>query len=126
MIDRDVIVDLLPLYRAGLGSAATRALVDAYLADHPGLDATLADPDDEAWRAMLARARRLSRWRRWLFGIAIALTVICLALEIDLTGHPPTVRLLALRAPLAFAPIAVAALAAWIAYWRLKTKTADR
>ena len=37
MIDRDVILDLLPLYRAGLGSAGTRRLVEAWLEEHPEL-----------------------------------------------------------------------------------------
>jgi hypothetical protein len=127
MIDRDIILDLLPLYRAGLGSPTTRALVAAWLAEHPELDGgSDHNRDGEDWRDTLARARRIARWRRWTFGIAIALTVICLAIEIDLTGHPPTVRLLALKAPLAFAPIALAAIVAWIAYWLLRRKSADR
>ena len=38
-ITRDVVTDLLPLYVAGEASADTRALVEEYLLEDPGLQA---------------------------------------------------------------------------------------
>jgi hypothetical protein len=121
MIDRDIILDLLPLYRAGLGTAKTREAVEAWLREHPepGEDRpAMAESGD--WRAPFDRARRVSRWRRRSYGLAIALTVLCLALHIT-TGPDGAfhVQLLALEAPIYFAPLALGAIVAWIAYWRI-------
>ena len=121
MIDRDIILDLLPLYRAGLGSAKTRALVETWLSEHPELgDEPAATPESADWRAPFDRARRVSRWRRRVYGLAIALTVLCLALHLS-TGPGGTfqVRLLALEFPALFAPLALGAVIAWILYWRI-------
>lgn len=120
MIDRDIILDLLPLYRAGLGSSKTRDAVEAWLEAHPerGEDrATM--PEDAEWRASLDRARRVSRWRRWILGAAMALTALSLALEIHFGSDGFRMRLVALDAPLMFAPLALGAVIAWIAYWRI-------
>ena len=121
MIDRDIILDLLPLYRAGLGSAKTRALVEAWLEEHPELaeePAAIAESAD--WRAPFDRARRVSRWRRRVYGLAIALTVLCLAIDIRSgPGGAFQARLLALEFPALFAPLAVGAVIAWILYWRI-------
>lgn len=121
MIDRDIILDLLPLYRAGLGSAKTRALVEAWLAEHPGLDdcAASAAPERAEWREPFDRARSISRRRRRLHALAIALTALCFALEIHFgPGGGIQIRPVALDAPLLFAPLGVAALVAWLFYWR--------
>jgi hypothetical protein len=121
MIDRDIILDLLPLYRAGLGSTKTRALVEAWLEEHPEHDeAPAAMPESTAWRAPFERARRVARWRRRTYGVAIALTVLSLALHLG-TGPDGAfeVRLLALEFPVLFAPLALAAAIAWTIYWRI-------
>ena len=120
MIDRDIILDLLPLYRAGLGSAKTRAAVEAWLAAHPEAgEAPAAMPEGADWRTSFDRARSLSRRRRWVFGAAMVLTALCLATEFHFGADGFRVRLVALGAPLMFAPLALAAVIAWVSYWRM-------
>lgn len=123
MIDRDIILDLLPLYRAGLGSAKTRAAVEAWLTAHPEHgEAPATLPEDADWRTSFDRARRLSRLRRWIFAAAMALTVMTLALKLHFGADGFRVRLAALDAPLLFAPLALAALIAWVSYWRMRER----
>jgi hypothetical protein len=75
-ITRDVVSDLWPLYLADEASADTRALVDAFLREHPELARELRAveelpatgitmPPDEEARA-LARTRDLVSGRGWL------------------------------------------------------------
>ena len=120
MIDRDVILDLLPLYRAGLGSPATRALVEDWLAAHPDLADARAVPAEPRLREAFERARRRARVRRWLFGAALALTAVSLAIRLEFAGgRLVSAHLLALDAPALFAPMALTAVAAWLGYWRV-------
>jgi hypothetical protein len=122
-IDRDIIFDLLPLYRAGLASDASRRAIDAWFAAHPedGLRPRAA-PDD-GLAGSLDRARQLRRRLRWLYGLAIAFTVLCFSAEFRFDGgRLASARLLALDHPLAFAPVALAALACWIGYFLLKRR----
>jgi hypothetical protein len=122
-IDRDIIFDLLPLYRAGLVSDASRREVDAWFAAHPedGLKPRAA-PDD-ALAASLGRARQLRRRLRWLYGLAIAFTAFSFGAELRFDGSGlVSARLLALDYPLAFAPVMLAALASWIGYFWLKRR----
>ena len=129
-VDRDVIRDLLPLYRSGLVSPATRKLVEAHLATDPQLAGLLDMPeqpadDAEASREFraFARARMLLRWQRRLFGLAIGLTVLSLTTAMDIDERGITnVRLLAFEQPLAFAPIVIAAVAAWAGYFVFKSR----
>lgn len=127
MIERDVILDLLPLYRAGLGSPATRALVETYLRDHPELPERgydKAEPSDDSFMLdAMQRARRVSRWRRRLYAFAIAFTAIFFALDIRATPGSFHIRLLAMEYPAQFAPIGLAALAAWASYaWIVRSR----
>ena len=122
-LDRDIIFDLLPLYRAGLASDASRHAVDAWFAAHPedGLKPRAA-PDRDL-TASLDRARLLRRRLRWLYGLAIAFTAFSFGFELRFDGGGlVSVRLLALDYPLAFAPVMVAALASWIGYFWLKRR----
>ena len=126
-IDPEIIKDLLPLYRSGLASAPSRRLVEAWLAEHGADVESAADEDrgmsDPALLHSLERARRLRRRLRWLFGLAIGLTVFCLSMEIHFEGGAPvSVRLLALQMPLAFAPVIVAAFACWTGYFLLRRR----
>lgn len=124
IVDREVIRDLLPLYRSGLASPATRALVEAHLASDPELAGQLDTPGhgaDDAQAAQefraFARSRMLLRWQRRLFGLAVGLTVLSLTTAMHIDEHGiSNVRLLAVEEPLAFAPIIIAAVAAWIGY----------
>ena len=80
-VTKDVIADLLPLYEADEASADTRALVEAYLKEHPGalkaasVDAMLkAEPVSRPareQRAALERTRSLLRLRTILFAVAL-------------------------------------------------------
>jgi hypothetical protein len=126
-MDPDVISDLLPLYRSGLASAASRRLVEEWLAEHEAearLEGEAAGDgaDDLALRA-LEQARRLRRRLRWLFGLAIGLTVFCASTKIEFEGGQlVSARPLALDLPLLFAPLIVAAAACWISYALLKRR----
>ena len=86
MITKDVILDLLPLYEAGEVSADTRALVDAYLKEHPEVAAQGGAPDamfkaspvarpERDRRQALEHTRRLLRRKHWLFGLALSCTL---------------------------------------------------
>jgi len=122
-IDPEVIKDLLPLYRAGMASAPSRRLVEGWLAEHgSGESGGRVDGGDDALAA-LERARRLRRRLRWLYGLAIGLTVLCASLQIDFEdGRPASVRPLALDMPLLFAPLIAGAIAAWAAYFLLRRR----
>ena len=129
-IDREVIRDLLPLYRSGLASPATRRLVEAHLATDPELAGQLGVPDEPAndaeasreFRAF-ARSRMLLRWQRRLFGLAVGLTVLSLTTAMHIDEHGiSNVRLLAVEQPLAFAPVSAAAIASWIGYFVFKRR----
>lgn len=124
-IDREIIRDLLPLCQSGLASPASRQLVETWLQDHPGELTDFTQPLVEAGitAEVLARARRLRRWLRWLFGLAIGLTVLSCAAELKFAdGGLVSARLLALDQPLAFAPVIAAASACWCAYFWLKSR----
>ncbi len=85
-ITRDVISDLWPVYASGEATADTKALVESFLADHPGgaaefeepvglpdVDETIA-PDAEA-RA-LVRTKELMRGGRWFHGVRVVAAVL--------------------------------------------------
>lgn len=123
-IDKEVILDLLPLCQSGLASEPSRRLVEAWLRDHPEARAdSPAGPDAAGGDGIeaLARARRLRRWQRWLYGLAIGFTVLCFTAEFRIeSGRLVSAQLVALKLPLLFAPVILAALGCWLAYFRLK------
>jgi hypothetical protein len=122
-IDREIILDLMPLYRSGLASEPSRRLVEAWMAEHPAERAARADPHDPEGFAAFARARRLRRWLRRLYGLAFALTAISLSTRFHFAGgRLESARLVALDQPLAFAPAVLGAAAAWIAYFWLRRR----
>ncbi|MBM4026320.1 MAG: hypothetical protein FJ280_13100 [Planctomycetes bacterium] len=90
-ITDDVIRDLLPLYHAGEVRADTRALVEAWLQEHPALaeealresawslpviTRTGADAEE---REALRRTKALLARRSWALGIAIFFTALPLS-----------------------------------------------
>src|SRR4051812_14287946 len=101
--DPDIIRDLLPLYRSGLASAASRRLVESWLAEHaPGAAKAGEEGDgmDEMALRALDSARRRSRGLRWLFGLAVGQTVLCLSTRIQFEhGVIVSARLLAFDMP---------------------------
>jgi hypothetical protein len=91
-VTRAMIEDLLPLYAAGEASADSRAAVEAFLRDDPGLarqlealrEAPLASVPvspmaPEAERQTIARTQALLRRRTWLLAAAIFLTLLPLS-----------------------------------------------
>jgi hypothetical protein len=86
-ITKDVILDLLPLYEAGEGSADTRRLVEDYLREHPdlasastGTDAMLKNISssdvERDRRKILERTRGLLVRRQTFFGLALGCTLM--------------------------------------------------
>jgi len=124
-IDRDIILDLLPLCQAGLASESSRRLVEQWLREHPeqrsGALSARTGPGDTA--EPLERAHRLRRWQRRLYGFAIGFTVLCLSSELNIEqGRLVSARLLALDHPLPFIPVILAAIACWTGYALLKRR----
>jgi hypothetical protein len=125
-VTRNVILDLLPLYEAGEVSADTRALVDAYLREHPEMkpvgspDAMFnrgmaARPEHER-RQALERTRSLLRKRQVLFGVALACSLLPFAFAFDRSGPTgflwdgfPGMKLM----------FAVVAVGCWIGFWNV-------
>jgi anti-sigma factor RsiW len=127
-ITREIVKDLLPLYAAGEASADTRAVVEEWLRDDPGLArlaeamrgdaapgrAAPAPPD--AGRTALATAKTLLRRRTWLMAGALFFTGLPLSFAVGSDG----LRFLMLRdAPLASAASLAVAGALWIAFARV-------
>ena len=92
-ISPDVIRDLPPLYLAGEASAGTRALLEEYLREHPAFAKEVreqverstalltaptvnAAPTSEHEKTTLERVRRFNRYRSYLLGFSLALTML--------------------------------------------------
>lgn len=82
-IDKDIIIDLLPLYFSQEASAATRTLVESYFAEHPEFAAAMrtaqhqppqipGTPRADSGAMAMTRLRQLLRWRASLQAVAIA------------------------------------------------------
>ena len=78
----DIILDLLPVYFAGEASAATRSLVDTYLAAHPQFAKAMraaqgtsmaipASASPNGGTVAITRIRSHMRWRAALIAVAI-------------------------------------------------------
>ena len=123
-IDREIILDLLPLYRAGMASAPSRRLVEQWLQTEGGSEPQPGEetaPDVEL--AALRRARSLLRWQRRLYGSAIGLTVLSFTTKLQVEqGKLLGAHLLGVDYPWVFGPVALAAVACWVAYFRLKAR----
>lgn len=81
-IDKDIIIDLLPLYFSQEASAATTTVVEAYFAEHPEFAAAMrkaqhqppqisGTPKPDSGAVAMTRLRRLLRWRAGLQAVAI-------------------------------------------------------
>lgn len=87
-VERDVILDLVPLVLSGDASPATRQLVEAYAAEHTDIADLLQTPDPlglvtpdvaipkEMEMRALDRTKSLLRMRGLLLGTAIFLTLL--------------------------------------------------
>ncbi len=126
-VTKDVIADLLPLYEAGEASADTRALVEAYLKEHPGtlkpasIDAMLksepaALPERER-RAALERTRSLLKLRTVLFALALGCNLMTFSFAFSGDG----VSWFMWRdAPGMAGVLLVSSMGFWLAYFRVE------
>jgi predicted anti-sigma-YlaC factor YlaD len=134
-VTRDVIKDLLPLYVAGEGSPATRALVAEYLARDPELaaearvfaEATAADagvsPPAEIELEALRRTKATIAWMRWLFGFGISFVAVALTTRLKFEGDRLIqVRPLITDRPLTFGGLLLIGFACLAGYFWLRSR----
>jgi len=128
-VSDDVIFDLMPIYRSGLASPGTQALVQEWLTAHPDFDDADVPPESAfatAETTALDAARRLARWRRRLYGVAIGFTVLLLSTHIQVeNGRLTVLRPVLLDYPWAFALVAVGTVLSWWGYWRVSKHLAS-
>ena len=128
-IERDVILDLLPLYVSHEASPATRELIEEYLKQDPDLAQrvrtygaeSLPKPaphlPPELELRSLVRTRRLLGVQKWLFGLSIAFTAISLTTEIKFhDGRLGSIRPLILDYPFQFGIALALGIGCWVAY----------
>jgi anti-sigma factor RsiW len=136
-ITRDVVTDLLPLYVAGEASADTRALVEEYLLEDPGLQAEANHarrelaagpptassplPPDLELRS-LRRTRGVLRWQRLTYGWGLALSLLCLTTAFSIHDGQLHVQMLVFEYPRVFIPCAMLAASCWVNYLVLRRR----
>jgi len=136
-VTRDVVVDLLPLYVAGEGSADTRALVEAFLSedmelkrqfeqarldDLPEAGASAVAPPPELELRSLRRTRGVLRWQRITYAWALALSLLPFSTAISFSEGHLSFRWLVLEYPQLLVPCMVLALTCWINYYVLRQR----
>lgn len=135
-VTREVILDLMPLYLAGEGSSATRALVDEYLKSDRELaervsawgagalgDRVAASPRPDLELESLRRTRRLLGLLRWLLGLGLALTALGLAIEFDFqNGRLVEFHFLLRDAPVPLGILLLLGLGCLAMYFRVRGK----
>jgi hypothetical protein len=123
-----VIRDLYVLVQAGEASGETRALVEAWLAEHPDLAAELSRQDDLSpmpaialpapdgeFRA-LRRAKRLLSMRSWSMALGFFFT----GLPLSFAGNSEGVHFLLIPSHMGLAALSlVFGIAAWITFVRV-------
>lgn len=128
-VTRNVVKDLLPVYVAGEASDDTRALVEDWLRTDPELARRVGHADGVTWpptpplpptleKRALDRTRRHLRWRSVLFGFAIYVSTLPLAITFSKRGYG---GLLIDDWPGRIVVIVIA-MALWGAYWRLSRR----
>ena len=136
-VPREVLLDLLPVYASGEASAATRALIEAHLANDADLARRLNEaralprlapvlPPELELRA-LRRTRAALALQRWLFSFAITFTALTFTTEIRFhDGRITRLRPLIFDYPREFGVCLVLAVAFWIAYHALRGRLRGR
>jgi hypothetical protein len=130
-IDRDVILDLVPLYLSGDASHASRQLVERYAREHPDIAEALETPDlvalvppgeqtlpKEMEMRALERTKSLLRLRSILLGTAIFLSL----LPFSVRGGAAGVRWFWSGAEAYAVSVGVLAVIAWFAYALLQRR----
>lgn len=143
-VQREVILDLLPVYLAGEASLATRSLVEEFLAQDTELAESvrseqsnrflttpLPELPQELELKSLNRTRYLLGWQRWLFGLGIGFSAVGLTSEFSFNkGHLREFHFLMRDDPSLFGTCLALGLVCWIAYFfirhRLRTPSLYR
>jgi hypothetical protein len=123
-IDKDIIIDLLPLYFSQEASAATRTLVEAYFAEHPEFAAAMrtaqhqppqipGTPRPDSGAIAMTRLRQLLRWRAGLQAIAIGFSLAPFSF---ILGDGRLSWIMLRDAPGSAAAYGAAAIVAWAAF----------
>ena len=135
-VNREVILDLLPVYLAGEASPATRALIEEFLAQDPELaqhvrsqqgddplKTTLLELPPELELKSLHRTRYLLGWQRWLFGLGIGFSAVALTSEFSFReGRLREFHFLIRDYPGLFGTCLVLGLACWIGYFLIRRR----
>jgi len=130
-LEREVIIDLLPVYFSGEASPATRALVEEYFRQNPefagtargtggALDALKLPPvtiDDEREKAALERSRDALQSRTSFFWIAVCYSVLLLLFKVR--DHRP-VFIMFEEKPTVGVIFASLAVFFWFGYFRMR------
>ena len=128
-IPREVLLDLLPVYLAGEASPATRALLEARLAEDPAFAEHVralrsadvprleAMPRAELELESLRRTRASLGLQRWLFALAITFSALSLSTDLEIAhGRVTRARLLLTELPGPMAAFLALALVSWAGY----------
>src|SRR6185312_1977615 len=129
-LEREVIIDLLPVYFSGEASPATRALVEEYFRQNPDFERTArgtggaldvlkvppAAPKEEQEKAALERSRETLQTRTSFFWIAVCYTVLLLLFKVR--DHRP-VFIMFEEKPTAGVIFASLAVFFWSGYFRM-------
>lgn len=130
-LEREVIIDLLPLYFSGEASPATRILVEEYFRENPdferaargtvgaldALRAPTAAPEEEREKAALERSRDALQTRTSFFWIAVCYTVLLLLFKVR--DHRP-VFIMFEEKPTVGVIFASLAVFFWFGYFRVR------
>jgi hypothetical protein len=135
-VEREVILDLLPVYISGEASPATCTLVEEYarqdtevahriqaLRADSLVGAPLPELPPELELRTLYRTRRLLVLQRWLFGFAICFTAISLSSRLSFReGRLREFHFLIQDYPVQFGIFVGLALICWIAYFLIRRR----
>ena len=133
-VTREVVMDLLPLYRSGEASPATRAVVESFLEQDQELAQRIRGPWLENLRRAVPsglppelelkafrRTRRLLVWQRWLIGFGMFFTALALSVQFTFSnGRVEDLHFLARDHPAAFAVCAALGISCWIGHFALR------
>jgi anti-sigma factor RsiW len=124
-VNREIVIDLLPLYMAGEVSQTTRTAVEEYLSQDPDLRARvesarqirLEEPPltvpASAEKGALEQTQRLLSWKSWLTGLSIFFTMLPMSFVVR---NGKLTFQLARDLPWAALASLIAAMAGWIAF----------
>lgn len=130
IITKDVILDLLPLYEAGEGSADTRRVVEDYLREHPDIASTHTGTDtmlksmgsghvERDRRKTLERTRGLLLRRQTFFGLALGCTLMSFTFAFEGTRMT---WFMWRDAPTQAGMLMAVGIGCWIGYFRTRTQ----